>query len=143
MIIRVSSKFQRTDTDGTVFDSEGEFNRWKVLQLRQRALEITNLRRQVPYPLIINNRPVLIRSKGYPNGRAVVWVADFVYAEIADNDDWPLRDTAEDYKGWFTAESRLKIAVVEAIYNIRVKITGPGNYRSAKPKRRLEDYLNA
>lgn len=130
-MIRRAPKAERT-LDGTVFDSKSEMLRYQELCLLERAGKITNLRRQVKYPLVIDGRPVVIRSVGYPDGRRCFYRADFVYVEIEDNDSWPLRETLEDWKGIATESSRLRIAVIEAIYNVRVKVTGPNKYRTTK-----------
>lgn len=56
------------------FDSIGEAKRWAKLQLLQRAGLISDLRRQVPFPLMTVGR----------EGLTVKWaeyVADFVYLE--------------------------------------------------------------
>lgn len=135
-MIRRASKADRTDADGVVWDSAAEMHRWAELRLAERAGLIKNLRRQVRFPLIIDGRPVLIRSDRYPAGRACKWTADFVYCEIEGNDSWPLRETAEDYKAHYTEADRLRIAVVESAYNIRVKISGPAKYRTTKKRYR-------
>ena len=141
-MIRRAPKADRT-LDGSVFDSKAEMLRFQELRLLERAGKIINLRRQVKYPLIINGRPVLIRSDGYPEGRAAKYTADFVYTDIDGNDDWPLRETIEDMKGFSTEAARLRIAVVEALYNVRIKITGANQYRTKKRRMRLEDYFGA
>ena len=102
--------------DGVVFDSKGEAKRWQELQLLERAGAISDLRRQVKYPLVIEGRPVLIRSEGYPNGRAATYTADFVYVENG-------RRMVEEFKGFDDDRSRLRRAVVEAIYQFQIRVT--------------------
>lgn len=102
---------------GERFDSEGEYGRWCELRLQERAGQISNLERQKVFPLEIDDKPVLIRSKGYPNGRRAKYTADFVYFQGNER-------VIEDFKGYDTAESRLRRAVVEAIYNVRITVTG-------------------
>jgi len=109
---------ERTDADGNVFDSKGEMRRWNELLLMQRAGEISDLERQVALPLMIAGNPIKIRSPRYAQGRAVVYIADFRYRE-------PGGVVIEDFKGVWTPEARLKIAIVEAQYGVRVKVTGP------------------
>lgn len=128
MIIRRAAKADRTDANGVVFDSKAEMRRYHELRLLERAGEISNLRRQVAYPLVVNGKPVLIRSDGYPNGRAAKYTADFVYD---DPSGWPL-ETVEDSKGVYTDAGRLRIAVAEAVHGFRIKITGSAD----TPKRR-------
>jgi hypothetical protein len=85
----------RTLADGIVFDSAGEPRRWEELKLLERAGKITELRRQVKFPLQINMRPVMIRSPGYPSGRRCGCTADFTYYET----DFPHTLTVEEHKG--------------------------------------------
>lgn len=132
MHIRVKAKIFRTSSDGIVFDSAAELARWEQLKILERAGQITDLRRQVRYDLVIDGRPVLLRSAGFPNGKRCYWTADFVYREVQGANTWPLPEILEDCKGFATDRDRLRIAVVEAIYNVRVRITGA----AAKPKRR-------
>lgn len=102
--------------DGIRFDSRGEAKRWVELQLLERAGEIRNLRRQVVFPLVIDGEPVLIRSEGFPGGRAAKITLDFGYIENE-------AEVTEDFKGFFTPEAKLRIAVFEAIYKTRVRIS--------------------
>lgn len=59
------------DAEGNVHDSTKEFRRWEELQFRARAGELAELRRQVPFALVVNG--VLVCQ----------YVADFVYREGA------------------------------------------------------------
>lgn len=102
---------------GAYFDSKGEYRRWQDLKLLERAGQITDLERQVKYPLSINGRPIKIRSKGYPAGRQCTLTLDYRYFE-----DGTL--VVEDFKGYDTPASRLRRAVFEAQYGIPVRITG-------------------
>ena len=95
------------------FDSGKEYKRWHTLR---QSPQVQNLRRQVRYPLACDGRPILIRSKGYPNGRQAVMVADFVYEENGET-------VVEDSKGMDTPVSRLKRAIFEAQYGIQVRVT--------------------
>jgi len=135
MIAR-ASKADRTDpSTGIVFDSKGELGRLHELQMLVRAGEIAELRRQVSFPLTIYRfdpikgivdlapHPILIRSPGYPNGRACKITLDFSYRERQADGKWI--DVLEDWKGLSTEAARLRIAVFEAIYGVRVRITGP------------------
>lgn len=131
-MIRRAPKADRTDADGVVFDSKAEMVWYAGLKLLERAGQIRNLRRQVKFPLAINGKPILIRSDRYPNGRACSYTADAVYLDVANNETWPLSETVEEFKPFFTDESRLRIAVAEAIYGFRVKIAGGGKLRSQK-----------
>ncbi len=110
---------QKVLVDGVTFDSKGEAKRWAELVLLERAGSIRDLERQVRIPLVIGMRPILVRSKGYPNGRQAKYVADFAYTESATGEE-----VLEDFKGFDTPESRLKRAIVEAMTGFPVKITG-------------------
>lgn len=108
---------RRVSVDGEKFDSQAEYERWRELRLLERAGEISNLERQVKIPLEIGGRPIKVRSKGYPNGRPVKYWADFVYFENGQR-------VYEDKKGFDTPISRLKRAVVEAMYpGVEVRVT--------------------
>jgi lysozyme family protein len=116
----------RTTSDGITFDSASEKARWHQLQLRERAGEIMGLERQVKFPLILpNGTPVKIRSLGFPRGRLCTYRADFRYADAVTG-----AVTTEDYKGHDDPASRLRRAVVEAIYGIEITLTGPVRRRA-------------
>ena len=102
---------------GDHFDSKSEYRRWHELRLLERAGEIADLKRQQRYPLSINGNAILIRSKGYPNGRQATYVADFTYREDGEL-------VIEDRKGVWTKDAKLKVAVFEAMHGVRVRITG-------------------
>lgn len=95
--------------DGQTFDSEAEYRRWKELKLREQAGEISHLERQPRFNFVIGGRPVLSRSKRYPNGRQVYWKGDFAYFDGKHR-------IVEDVKGHRTKEFILKKAIVEAIW---------------------------
>ena len=118
MIYRRPHKYRakRCEINGEKFDSVRELRRWHDLKLLEKAGKISRLERQVPFRIIVNDKPVLMKSTGYPNGRQVKYVADFVYFE--DN-----KRVVEDSKGIDTPVSRLKRALVEAIYDVQVKVT--------------------
>lgn len=67
---------KKTVVDGITFDSMKEANRWAELKLLERAGEIQNLQRQVPFVLI----PKQVRN-GKVVERPVIYKADFVYTE--------------------------------------------------------------
>lgn len=51
-------KNQITELDGLKFDSKFEAKVWADLQLLERLGEISDLRRQVKYPLVVNGQKV-------------------------------------------------------------------------------------
>ena len=112
---------------GQVFDSKKEFHRWSELYLLERAGEITNLQRQVPYLLIPEQRApsTEVYKKGSRAGqpkpgpvleRKVVYIADFVYQENGET-------VVEDTKGLRTKEYVIKRKMMRYRYGIRIKET--------------------
>lgn len=118
--IRTKPKATRTDVDGTVFDSHSEMVRYKELQLLQRAGEIRDLCRQQSFALTIKGKKV------------GVYTCDFAYLEKLPSGDW--KYVFEEYKGFFTDESQFRIKVFEAIYDTKVRITGPAKKRTKSRK---------
>lgn len=105
---------KRIRVNGHTFDSKREADRYKILKAMQMAREISELELQPQFPFMIGGKPVLMRSKGFPNGRRVKYVADFRYKDADGN------TVIEDVKGYATDVYKLKKAVVEAIYGIKV-----------------------
>lgn len=94
-----------TDASGAVHDSGKEFRRWQELLLLERAGDIGNLRRQVPYALAVNG--VLVCQ----------YVADFVYGHGAAT-------VVEDCKSEPTRKLpayRIKVKLMQAIHGIQVR----------------------
>lgn len=98
--------------DGMRFASKAEAKRWSELRIKQMAGMISELKRQVTMPLTIN---------GVDCG---VYTADFSYVEKGEL-------VIEESKGYFDTASKLRIKIVEALYGIKVRITGA----AAKRKR--------
>ena len=92
----------KTQVDGITFDSKLEAARWQELLLEQRTGEVSNLRRQVSYPLVVNG--VLVCR----------YVADFVYTKAG-------AEVVEDSKGVLTPEYRLKKKLMLACHGITIK----------------------
>ena len=67
--------------DGIRFDSHREMQRYCDLKLLQIAGEISELKVHPRYPLFAGERKILLKSKRYPNGRQLTYVADFSYIE--------------------------------------------------------------
>ena len=126
-MIRRVVKARRTDpATGNVFDSAGELNRWHQLVMLVGAGAITELRRQIVLPLFVaDDKPIMIRSERYPEGRHCRLTVDFAYRENGE-------DVYEDFKGQQTEAARLRIAVAEAQYGIRIRITGPAVMRGRR-----------
>lgn len=102
---------------GERFDSKGEQRRWEELRLMELAGEICDLKRQVRVPLLGgDNKPILFAS-----GRQATYVADFAYWQPDAECRCAL--VLEDFKGHITAEAKLKMAIVQAMYGRPVRIT--------------------
>ncbi len=99
--------------DGHRFDSGAEADRYLTLKLMRRAGLIKNIELQPRIPIIIGGVQVLMRSKGYPNGRKLTYVADFRYIDTATK-----KTIIEDTKmssGYRTEVYKIKRALVEAM----------------------------
>ena len=93
--------------NGLMFDSTKEARRYQDLELMQKAGQITDLRRQVPYPIYIKGKLIC------------EWRADFVYKEEAQGGQtYFIR--VEDVKGWKTDIYKLKKKMVEAEYGFQI-----------------------
>jgi len=103
-----------TVVDGIRFASKKEANRYMELKLLVLAGEIEGITLQPGFKLGTDDAPVLMRSARYPNGRRASYFADFKY-KCKDG-----REIIEDVKGMDTPLSKLKRAVVEAQYGIRI-----------------------
>ena len=94
----------KTMSDGHTFDSRLEAKRYAQLKLMERAGAIKNVKCQVPFVLIEKNE----------NGRAIKYVADFVYEENGQM-------VVEDTKGIKTPVYRLKKRLMQEKYGITIK----------------------
>jgi hypothetical protein len=90
------------ERDGMKFDSQRELDRWCELQVLERAGEIRDLCRQVPYELRVNGMLVCR------------YVADFAYISAG-------MVQVEDVKGVRTHEYIIKRKLMMAVYGIEIK----------------------
>ncbi len=97
-----------TETADGRFDSEAEYRHWCHLKLRQRAGEITDLRRQVVFELA---PAVVIQGRKRPPIR---YIADMVYVENGET-------IVADVKGAITPEYRIKRHLLKAVHNIEIR----------------------
>ena len=100
---------RKITVDGETFDSIKEYRRYKELQLLERAGEISDLRRQVPYLLIPNQyegKKCVERECNY--------IADFEYCENGAK-------VVEDVKGVKTKDYIIKRKLMLLCYGIRIK----------------------
>ena len=100
--------------DGHRFDSIREAERYIELKALEEQGKIKNLTLQPKYWLKSGDNDIKIRSDRYPNGRRCSYTADFKYI-----DDQGV-EQVEDVKGIDTNVSRLRRAIVEAQYGVRV-----------------------
>lgn len=111
----------KVEVDGIVFDSKREANRWRELQLLQRAGEISQLERQRRFLVLPTQRePDTIGARGgIHKGRtiehAVYYVADFVYKDKAGE------IVVEDTKGMRTKDYVIKRKLMLYMHGIRVR----------------------
>jgi hypothetical protein len=102
-----TSKYGNTkvEADGLTFDSKREYSRWRDLQLLERAGEIKNLQRQVPFPLLVDEQLI---------GK---YIADHVYYDTRTQSK-----VIEDVKGVETALFKWKAKHVLAQYKVKILI---------------------
>ena len=111
---------RKIERDGLVFDSAKEYRRWCDLQLLQASGMISNLRRQVEFPLLpVQREPDTVgpkggKKKGKVIEKGVSYVADFVYDEDG-------QQVVEDTKGMRTREYILKRKMMLYTYGIRIR----------------------
>lgn len=100
-----------------VFDSKKEYQRWKVLKDMENIGLISDLRRQVTFPLL--PKQILIEPR-YKAGRMhkcelpVSYKADFVYIENG-------KQVVEDAKGVYTETYILKRKLMKFLHDIEIK----------------------
>lgn len=99
---------RKTELDGITFDSLREAKRWRELCLLQRAGQITELQRQVPFELAPSVR---INGRKRPPLR---YIADFVYQERGE-------PVVEDTKGVITEGYRIKRHLMLATHGIAIR----------------------
>ena len=98
---------QRVEIDGQAFDSKAEARYWGHLQIRLKAGEISNLRRQVPFELA---PAVVIGGRKRPPLR---YVADFVWEEGG-------KTVVADVKGAVPEAYRIKRHLLKAVHGIDI-----------------------
>ena len=104
---------RKTELDGVKFDSAKESRRYAELKLLERAGEISELDLQPKFALEINGRPILLRSKGFPNGRRATCTWDFRYKDKSG------QTVIEDVKGGQATRTEayvLRRGLFEALY---------------------------
>lgn len=116
---------RKTVVDGITFDSKKEANRFRELQLLERAGKITALQRQVKYVLIPTQREFSneIYKKGAHQGhfkpgkvleKECSYIADFAYIQDGAY-------VVEDTKGIRTEAYKIKRKLMLERYGIQIK----------------------
>ncbi len=95
---------KKTTIGELTFDSKKEARRWLVLIEMQRRGEISFLRRQVPFRLVVNGVKI------------ATYRADFVYVQNGQR-------IVEDAKGMLTDVYKIKRRLMQAIHGIEIKET--------------------
>ena len=113
---RAKYRNKKTTVDGKKFDSKAEAQRYLVLKQLQAAGEISGLKRQVRYALVVSG--MLICH----------YVADFVYF------DAEMREVVEDVKGFSTKDYKLKKNLMKACLGITLREVRKEPRRAKKPR---------
>jgi len=94
-----------TDANGDEHDSGKEYRNWCELQLREKAGEISQLRKQVPFACVVNG--ILICQ----------YIADAVYVEGAAT----IVEDAKSPKTRMLPAYRLKVKLMQALHGIQIR----------------------
>ena len=97
-----------TTADGLTFDSQREHGEWVKLEALARKGVIQELRRQVPYALMV---------KGVTVCR---YVADFTWMEPIGPNAW--QHVVADAKGYITPEFKLKAKLFKALHGCDIRL---------------------
>ena len=126
--MRYNQKYYNMKTktsDGIVFDSRKEAQRWEQLLLLQKAGKIVELQRQVTYELLPNQYETYERisktGKRLKDGerlieRKVDYIADFVYHDV-DTGELIVEDT----KGVKTKDYIIKRKLMLLVHGIKIR----------------------
>jgi hypothetical protein len=137
---------ERTDDQGRIFDSRAEMARFHDLEFQERQGIIRNLRRQIRYPfdiMVAGQHRVTIKTSGRDgrSGQIAKITIDHQYEERDQSGAW-LR-VYEEFKGFDQPVDRLRRAVFESLYRVRVRVvrspgkratTRKGNTRAVAPR---------
>ena len=103
---------RKVTIDGITFDSAKEARRYGELKLLEKAGEIYDLQRQVPFVVI----PVQKDENGKVIEREVKYIADYVYMDSRTH-----KQIVEDVKGCVTEVFRIKRKLMLYMHNIKIK----------------------
>jgi len=100
---------KKTEFMGFKFDSKWEAERYGQLVSMQMAGVVQDLERQVKFDIIINDVKIC------------KYVADFVYTLV--HEDGKKEKIVEDAKGVQTTDFKIKMKLMKAVNNIKIKIS--------------------
>ena len=111
---------KKVQVDGIIFDSAKEANRYKELDMMEKAGKIKDLKRQERFLLIPAQREEAQgKKKGKLIERECAYVADFVYTDCKTNEK-----VVEDVKGYRGGGAyevfKIKRKLMLHIYGIRI-----------------------
>jgi hypothetical protein len=100
----VAAKEDRTYSDGTLFASKKEMERWDYLLKLQQAGEISDLQQQIPFVIFES-----FYTAQYGKVNEIVYVSDFVYTNISYRKGLEGKSIVEDSKSGPTRTKEYKI----------------------------------
>lgn len=101
---------RKVTVDGMTFDSNREAKRWQELRTLEWAGLISDLQRQVSFPLIPSQKG----KDGKVLERSLKYIADFVYTQCGET-------VVEDVKGVKTEAYKIKRKLMLWIHGIRIR----------------------
>ena len=111
---------------GIEYDSQKEADRYKELQLLEKAGKIENIKRQVPFELIPKQTEIVERYSDKTGKRLkdkektlehpCSYIADFVYYD-REAGQW----IVEDAKGYKTPEYKIKRKLMLYVHGIKIR----------------------
>ena len=112
---------KKTVVDGIEFDSLWEAKRYGQLKMLLAAKEISNLRLQVKFPILINGVKVC------------TYIADFVYIDLKKTDIFGNAvEVVEDAKGFETKYFKLKKKLMKAVYGVEIYLSRANKTKKTK-----------
>ena len=99
------------------FDSTKEAKRWAQLHFLQSQGEISQLRRQVRFPLYFDGRVITKDKLGKP---IMTYIADFTYI---DRGEFMVEDVKPKDDRGTTDVFKLKRRLIEPVYGFEIKLT--------------------